>query len=505
MALPTTGVPFVPATQEEIRDQILADYRLEAQRLGITDVAVQPGTDIYRWAMSHAGIAMLQFANIDLSKSGITPLNATGQDLEDWREALGLPVVQPSPSTGKIVIRVNGTSSIANGEPIVLPNGLRAKVVGTFLSVVDKAEIDVQSVDTGDAANMDALTEVRFINPPTNVSEKATVSRNAPLRGGTDSESEERKRLRVLNAVANKPGGGNWAQLRQAALDALANVQDCYVYPALGGPGSVKVVPVRDLDPDESDFTRALNNAAVNLVANAVYQKTCDGVEVVVQTAQDQPCDVALQVSIPSSSLSGGNGQGWVDQAPWPALDEGSPEVAVEVSVVITSRQITVSAATTILPVAGQTHIAWWSPVDRRFNTYLVTSISGLAGAWGLELDRPLTADDGTTVAVGDFICPAAVNGDAYGKSWVSAMRKLGPGENTEDPNRTPRALRHPYVADESPSALSFETLRLFQSAHAEISDLDYAKKSPSKPSVPATVSDPPNALVPRHFALYPQ
>lgn len=505
MARPQLDVPFVPGSQEEIRDLVLSDMRLEAQRLNIGEVAVHPGTDNYRFAMAMSGVSMLQFSNIDLAKAGVTPKNATGQDLEDWRESLGLPVVEPSPSTGKIVLTVSGTSSVSDGEPLVLPNGFRAVVVGNWIGVIDKDEIDVKSVDTGEDANLDGGTEIRFVNPPTNVSERCMVSKSFPLRGGTDEESEERKRTRVINAIANKPGGGNWAQLRQICLETLGNVKDAGIYPALGGPSSVKVVPYRDMDPDESEFTRELSSAAISVLRDAIFAKTCDGVELVVQATQDQDADVALYVTIPQSTLSGGNGQGWVDQSPWPPANVLPSDAPVRVLGVSSSRDVFVGADTAQPPVPGQTHVAWWSPVDRKFVVALVTQIlGGGPGSWILSLDRPLSSDDGTIVAIGDYICPASVNAEAYGESWVNAMRALGPGENTEDPGRLPRALRHPYVVDENPSALSFLTLEAFRKEHGEISDISYAYKPTSQPTVPATVSDPPNILVPRHFAIYP-
>src|SRR5260221_2288662 len=100
MALPQLNQPFVPSTQEQLRDGIWRDYRLEMLKTTGQDPSVVPGTEVFVWATAHAGIAMLQFSNIEMSRDAITPLNATGQDLENWRLALGLPEVKPSPSGG---------------------------------------------------------------------------------------------------------------------------------------------------------------------------------------------------------------------------------------------------------------------------------------------------------------------------------------------------------------------------------------------------------------------
>ena len=502
MPLPQLNVPFVPATQEQVRDALLADYRLEMLKTTGLEPAVQPGTEAWCWATGDASLAMLEFSNIELSRDAITPLNATGQDLENWRLALGLPEVKPSPSTGKVVVSVTGTSTIGDGEPFTLPNGLRGKVVGNWIGITEGSEVDAVTIDTGSATEFDGGTAVRFVAPPLNVNTAALVSKNSPLRGGTDTENDDRKRSRVLNTLANKPAGGNWAHLREIALDALGSVQDCYVYPALGGPASVKVVPVRDFDTNKREFTRAMSSAAIGIIRTALYNQLPDGIEVVVEPPINQPVDVSLTVTIPQSSLSGGNGNGWVDPTPWPAListDAGR----VTVASFSTSTVITVTAWTTTAPVSGQTHIAWWSPVDRKFRQFLVIAQSGSAGSYVLTLDRPLVADDGTGVAVGDFVCPAAVNLGAYGDSWVNSLRAIGPGENTQDTNRIPRAKRHPYTVDEDPSDLSFLMLKAFQTGHPEVSDISWGYRSATTPTIPGLVKTQVNVLIPQHFGIY--
>jgi uncharacterized phage protein gp47/JayE len=506
---PQIGVPFVPGSLEEIRDQILADTRLEAINRGVPEPAVQEGTDLYLWATADAAMDMLHFSNVELSRNAITPLNATGQDLEDWRDTLSLPEVKPSGSFGKIVIAMNTTgavSTISDGEPFLFPNGKRGKVLGTWIGITDGSEVDAVSVDTGASTNYPADTEVRFLSPPANVSEKAKVSKDAPMVGGTDFEGDDRKRSRVINSLANKPGGGNWGQLREVALEAIASIQDAFVYPAPGGPGSALVVPVRDFDDGNLDWSRALSSAALTTVRNAVYNFVSDGAQVVVRAAANQPVDVSLLVTIPASSLSGGNGQGWTDQdgAVWPLLvlaDSGR----VAVTSASAPNQITVGAQTTTAPVVGLTHVMWWSSADMRFRTFLVTGVSGGTGAWVLTLDRPLAASDGSTVAAGDYICPAAANADAYGSNWIDAFRKLGPGELTSDPGRLPRALRRPLQTDESPGSLSFQTLEDFKGMHAEVTDITWSYRSSSAPTVPVDVNSSPNVLTPRRFAIYRQ
>ncbi len=183
------------------------------------------------------------------------------------------------------------------------------------------------------------------------------------------------------------------------------------------------------------------------------------------------------------------------------ASDSG--KVTVTGGISASNDQFTVSAVTTVAPVAGQTHIAWWSPADRKFYTALVTAQSGSTGAWVLTFDHPLVGSDGVGPATGDYISPDAQNLSAYGDTWVSLFEELGPGEVTSDVNRTPRSRRHPYTENEDPSSVTHATLTSFVRKHPEVTDLEFSYSLTTSPTVPASVDDPPAILVPRRFGLY--
>lgn len=503
MPLPEVGQPFVPQSAAEVRDAILSDIRFETLNLTGTEPAVQPGTDDHIFATAHGNAAMLQYASIESERGQITPLNASGERLEEWRKSLGLPFVGASPASGKLRVTVQqGSVTISDGQQWVYPNGLRGKVSGHHSGVTDGGLVDVIAIDTGSNTNAEGGVKVRFVSPPNNVATEAEVSSDSPLTGGFDEEDDPRKRTRVQNALANKPGGGSWAQYRQVALDELASVQDCFVYPAPGGPSSVLVVPVRDFDVERNEYTRAMNTAALNVLQNAIFGNMSDAVENVVVASQDQETDATISVQIPDSVQSGGDGGGWLDLAPWPPLvaaDAGR----VTVTTFTSSRQVTVSANTATAPVAGVTRIAWWSRVDRRFRQFLVTAVSGSAGAWVLTLDRPMTDSEGIAVQTTDYICPAAANMEAYGKAWVDVFRTLGPGEITTDVNRIPRSSRHPRIQDESPVDLGFLVLKDLGNKFNEIRSIAYEHRSTTTPTIPNSVDSPPRILVPLRFAVY--
>lgn len=496
------GGIWVPTGSAEIRDVVLRDLRLAALQTGMAEPPVQPGTDWFILASAMGELGLIGFTNVAISDEDKSILTSTGAQLDAQLEANGLPQVPASGSTGKIEVEVFGPTTIVNGTQLLLPNGLRIRVVGNYLNPADGADIDVESIDVGEETNLGSGETVRFVSPPTNVAEEAVVSDGSPLTGGTNVENENRKRARLLNTLRNKPAGGNWADIRRIALEALGSISDCVVYPGLGGPGSCLVVPFRDFDVENRDFSRAVSTAALQTVRGEIQSKLPSPQEIVVQASTDQPVDFSLLVTIPDSAMAGGNGQGWTDQVPWPQL-EPSDNGRTPIMFVGANDQIAINANTFTPPYAGQTHIAWWSSVDCKFQTALVVAVSGSSGTWTVTLDHPFVASDGSGPQSGDFVCPAAQNLDKYAETWIELFRALGPGEATSDANRLPRSKRHPFASDELPHTITTSNLLTLVRKHPEITDISFGYAPQRSPSIPSSVATPPNILIPRHFAIY--
>lgn len=495
---------YQPRNAQELVDRFLRDVRLAAVSENIDEPPTQVGTDFWLTANGVAGMCLLGFANISEAEANQNVLTATGDKLDKLRRGYGLPEVPAAPSVGKLVVQIQGATTITDGQVFLYPNGVSGTVVGTYVNPSDGDEVAVTASVTGKKGDLKSGSKVRFVSPPINVLTEATVSQGSPLTGGTDDETDDRKRDRILNVLQNKPAGGNWGQLRQTALDSLGSLIDAFPYPALGGPASVKVVPVKDFDVENNDFSRAVSTSALNTVRSAIQSTISTGIETVIQTVVDQPVDATIQVTIPDSVSSGGNGEGWTDSEPWPSLivaDSGKVSIS---AVNATFDVLTVTSNSTTLPTAGQSQIAWWSSADRKFRTAMIIAVSGSAGARVITLDRPLTDSTGAGPATGDYISPAAQNLEAYGKEWVEMFRSLGPGENTSDTDRLPRARRHPYVASSSPSSLTNSALKGIVTKHTEITDYEFGYRSVSAPTVPTTTATAPNILIPRRFGVYP-
>jgi uncharacterized phage protein gp47/JayE len=494
---------ITPSGVGELKAQFARDYRLAAIDAGVVDdVSTGPGSDADLLGTACANLAIIGVINQSSAESATNVFTATGADLDRIRLDEGLPEVLPTGASGKVRVSVGGATTIAAGSQLIYPNGVRAVVVGSYFNPSDNAEINVQASDTGERTNLAAGEVMRFVAAPINVGSAATVASGSPMVGGTDAESDARKRDRILNKRRNLPAAGNWAHIRQMILDRFGAVQDCYIYPALGGPSSVKVVPVRDFEPDIGDYSRACSSTLLRQIRQYIWSQLPSGDQVVVNAAADQTANFTVRLTLPSSALSGGNGLGWTDAAPWPSLVGGDSNV-VTISAVASARQVTVSALTTTSPVAGQTNVAWYSTADAKFYPALVTGVTGSSGAWVLTLDRPLLDSNGDMPAAGDYISPNALNLNGYASFWIEQFRGLGPGQNTSELDRLPRALRHPYVTDEDPSDVTTILLAQLAVAYPEISAIAFGVSATTTPTVPSDADDPPNILVPGKLGFY--
>ena len=501
MTILKAGQTYTPRNSAEIAQDFRDDILLEARAAGYDDPPIEPGTDWWILSRGLGAMAFLVHGNVRVSEDNSDVFSASGEPLDNIREAEGLRIVPPAPSRGSIDCDVVNTVVVPAGLQGTLPNGKRFKTTATkTLEPSQDITLPVITIDTGkDTRTPGGTTGLSLVSPPVNLGTKATVSTGDPLTGGTDGESDEQKRARILNKRQNLPAAGNWAAIRQTGLEVSSAVQGIFVYPALGGPGSRKVVVTRDIDTVVNDYSRVPATDLVNKVRTALFAFLPSETETVVQAVAEETTNVTVQLTIPESVGAGGNGQGWVDDAPWPPLNSADQVTITS----ITGSSITVDATTATSPIAGNTTVAWWSTVDQRFYTREVISVSGSSGAWVLGLDAALVDSNGSPASTGEYISPAALNIEQYGITFRDFMRNLGPGENTSDSNRLPRAARHPFTDDEWPSELGLRALKAMLDDHTEISDAAWVNRSKSSPTVPGSVSTAPNILTLNHFGIY--
>jgi hypothetical protein len=477
---------FIPSSSAEIRDQMIRDIQVGAYTAGIIDLDVSPGSDVYIWCSVLSNTLLPLYANAALTAAAISELTAEGEQLDIIRQAMGLPEVEPSPATGTIIITIpsGNTINVLDGTEFVTEAGFRGQVFGDQL-VNNNDLVSVRLIDAGSAGNADPGSRVVFLNPPFGVESLATVNE---LSGGTDEEDDFRKRERVLNRRRNVPSAGNPGFIIDLLLNESTALDRVYVYPALGGAGTIAVAITKGFDFVNRDFTRQTTSVQINDAKALLDFEIPLAIECFVTSTNDELTNVTIGLSMPN-----GSSQGWTDPTPWPRLT--SADGGRITATVTTPTNITLSANTNIAPVPGQTRIDWICPADQRTVRSRVLSVAGSSGAWVLTLDKPLVSGN-VAIQTGDYVGPAASQSQVIVDNFLKEMNQLGCSEMAVNPGRASRVPSDRYFDELSLSLLQ----PLFL---PEIRSVNYLYRSKVNATVPANVAGSPGILIPGRIGLY--
>jgi hypothetical protein len=477
---------YVPGSSVEILNQMLNDYRLGLMDKGITDPVIFPGTEPYIRFNAIANAALVTFANIETLGSQGNETSATADHLDNIREALGLDEIVDTSGGGNIIPSIiSGTVLFPSGLEFISQDGLRGKVDGNQL--ISNGEIlNVIMIDKGSKTNLIDGSQVRWINAPVNVSETAVVSGN--FSGGFDAENDAAKRARILSRRRYPPGGGNWAQLKELAESTGSGVQAAFVFPAIGGPGSSKVVVCQSL----RDNSRQVNNSVIDDIQAAIQTNFPGCYDIICQSVVDDPVDLAIELTLPEAIVGGG----WMSASTFPHTTDSSLARITYITDENTIRISTVLSKTS--PNNGD-KIAIWNPNTRKFIICSIVSWSLLSpNDWRLELNISTSS-----LETDWLVSPAAEDIQIYADTIVSFFDTMGPGENTNEPFKLPRSLRQPLSADEWYSGLTSQLLSDLQTKNPEIRDLGWKYRSKITPEVPVSINIAPNIFIPRNIAFY--
>jgi type IV secretory pathway VirB2 component (pilin) len=503
-------------TPQQVHDDGLRTTRNGLIGIGVTNPNTGPNSDYDKiWTAIGNEIAVGQ-ANGTIMADQLMPDTAAGTYLDRWLALLKLSRLPASGSHGVVTVSLMVPSTlIPTGAQLTDTAGLRYQV-STGGAYANESQVPVQAIDTGSAtdhANGDVLT---WTNPPPFAAATVTVGTPGATDGlvdGNDSEvgQDEAPRNRLFNVLQNPPTGGNWAQVSSWGAQAAPGVVSlCSVYPALLGPSTtcVAVSAVVNLGPltsggsfSANSFSRVVPSALVSAqIVPYIIGKDPEHAYITGLSTADSPCDVALQLDLPSAPTASpaGPGGGWIDAAPWPPSN-GSD--GVRITGITTSRIITVNATTTTPPVAGGTHVSWVSPDDWEIHDALVLAFTGSSGAWVLTLDTPLP-----NVVTDTYVFPSSTNQDVYLAALLGAFATMGPGEWTNNVTILQRGFRHPIPTLVAPSAMGATQLSAVIRSSVEVEDAQYIFRTATTPPLPAgpVGSNPPFVFTPGTLGWYP-
>lgn len=273
-------------TTEEIYAELKADFE-SASGLTLSD-----GGDMSLRFMALAAQLESLYYEAEFVTSQSMPQTASGKSLDGFAAMRGLERSTAAAAKGKIrFYAAEGvTASVEAGTRCQTENGVEYETTagGTVSTDTWYCDLPAVAVNTGSAGNTPAGTVTVMMLPPKGI---AKCRNMVAFTGGSDPESDEELRKRLLDSYKSMINGGNAAYYKALAL-SCEGIVAAQVVPKSRGIGTVDV------------YVAQSNGPASTVRCNAVQavmeenREICTDVQVKVPTISE--VDVEVKIS-PSS------------------------------------------------------------------------------------------------------------------------------------------------------------------------------------------------------------
>lgn len=179
----------------------------------------------------------------------VFPDTAESDNLERWARIWSLTRKAGAAAAGAALFR--GTAGAVVPAGTVARNadgGLYRVTRDAGVAADGTAAASIQAAEPGEAGNLEAGAAVQLVSPVPGVVLQGEAGPDG-VDGGTDAESDDNLRVRLLAKIQRPPHGGNADDYVQWAL-AVPGVTRAWCYPFWLGLGTVGLTFVNDNDPD---------------------------------------------------------------------------------------------------------------------------------------------------------------------------------------------------------------------------------------------------------------
>ena len=231
---------FVVPAFNTILQQAVSDYQAIATSQGFT-VKPDPNSEVYaRLATFSQGLSVIYYlTSVQIEAQMVD--TATGADLDRLANNRNIFRKGATPSQGFIQFLSASPQTIVQGSLLNGPNSLQYQVSITGV-YNNAANVPVESVNTGANTNLEVGETLTWINQPFNA--QPTVPVSLVITGGTDAETDDALRARVLAIIQFPPQAGNGSQLINLAGTIDPVVQAAFVYGNYNGAGTLLITLV---------------------------------------------------------------------------------------------------------------------------------------------------------------------------------------------------------------------------------------------------------------------
>lgn len=231
-------------------------------------------------------------SNIDFVKKQMFPNTATGEYLELHAQQRGLERKKGNKSTGEIMLKLDTPLEYS----LIIPKGTVCTTSdGTlnFLTTEDKAIavggslalVEVEAENSGTQYNIAANKLTTIV---TYFSAGLSISNSSSFIGGTDDETDDELRNRIIYSMKNIPNGAN-KQYYISLAKSVDGIQSAAVISKEEGPASITVyVGGRGTAASEEAYREA---------QSALRKNSATGITVYVKKANPVTVNVDISIS----------------------------------------------------------------------------------------------------------------------------------------------------------------------------------------------------------------
>jgi uncharacterized phage protein gp47/JayE len=205
-------MPFVRPTLNEIIARMEADA---SSRL-LNNAPVLRRSFLGVLIRVFAGASHMIYGFLQWIANQVTPITADSEYLELHADTWGITRLAGSYAVGTVTFTGTDGSIIPKSTVIQRSDGVQYTTDAMAIILSGTISVDITAVEFGSNGNADNLTSVSLVNPIAGVNQACTTS---SISGGSDRETIERLRARLLQRIQTPPQGGAVADFIKWALE----------------------------------------------------------------------------------------------------------------------------------------------------------------------------------------------------------------------------------------------------------------------------------------------
>lgn len=250
-------MPFSRPSLTQLRTQALQD--VQASPLGIGGLLRFSALRLLSWVQ--AGLAYLHYGFLDAIAQQATPFTASSEYLEAWAALVGILRNTATAATGFVAFTGFAGTLIPAGTLVRRPDGTGYMTTADLtLPAAGTGIAPVAAQIAAAAGDMDAGTPLALASPIAGVQGAASAS--GPATGGSDMETDDSLRTRMLSRYRAPPQGGAESDYIEWTL-GVPGVTRAWVRGNGAGAGTVVVYAMLDgVESAHAGFPQGTNGVA---------------------------------------------------------------------------------------------------------------------------------------------------------------------------------------------------------------------------------------------------